>query len=166
MNNEILQRILRRFAYALPGGYTTRPFLNRLRGVKIGKNVWISQYVYIDEIHPDAVSIGDNTTIGLGCLIIAHLYWGPKRKLNAGKVCIGKDVFLGPHCVVLPNVKIGDGAVIQAGSVVSREIPPGTLWGPPRIKPLAKVTVPLTHKNSFDLFMKGIRPLGYEDSGM
>lgn len=163
MTNEILQRFLRRISYFLPGGYTVRPSLHRMRGVKIGKNVWISQYVYIDEIHPEAVSIDDNSTIGIGTSIIAHLYWGPKRRLSAGKVCIGKDVFLGPHCIVLPNVKIGDGAVIQAGSVVSREIPTGTLWGPPRIKPLAKVTTPLTHKNSFDQFMKGIRPLSYDE---
>jgi hypothetical protein len=43
--------------FSVPGGYRLRPFLHRMRGVKIGKNVWISQYVYIDELHPDAVTI-------------------------------------------------------------------------------------------------------------
>jgi hypothetical protein len=44
-------------AFLFPGGDTLRPWLHRRRGVKIGKNVWISQYVYIDELHPEALTI-------------------------------------------------------------------------------------------------------------
>lgn len=159
MFKEICQRLLRKIAYTIPGGYSIRPFLHRLRGVKIGKNVWISQYVYIDEIHPEAISIGSNTTIGLNSSIIAHLYWGPKKKKYSAHVTIGKNVFIGPHTVILPNVKIGDGAVIQAGTVVSHDIPPGTLWGPAKSKALARVTIPLTCESSFKEFVKGLRPL-------
>ena len=80
MINRITQSLLRRLAYSVPGGYRLRPFLHRLRGVKIGKNVWISQYVYIDEIHPEAISIGDNTTIGIRTSIVADFYWGPRKR--------------------------------------------------------------------------------------
>ncbi|RLB76932.1 MAG: acyltransferase, partial [Deltaproteobacteria bacterium] len=68
-------RVLHKLSVILPGGYTIRPGLHRLRGVRIGKNVWISQKVYIDELHPKAVSIGDNCTIGLRTSIFTHLYW-------------------------------------------------------------------------------------------
>lgn len=159
MYKRLVQSILRRMAYSFPGGYSICPYLHRLRGVKLGKNVWISQYVYIDEIHPEAISIGDNTTIGLGVTIVAHFYWGPRRDNYRAKVKIGNNVFIGPHCVILPQVTIGDGAVIQAGTVVSRDVPAGTLWGAPKAKPLARVTVPLTHMNSADEFVNGLRPL-------
>lgn len=154
------QRFLNRLAFFMPGGYNIRPHLHKLRGVKIGKNVFISQYVYIDELHPDAVTIGDNSNIGMRTSIFAHFYFGSKRSnKHSGKVTIEDNVFIGPHCVILPNVRIGKGAVIQAGTVVSKNVPPQTLWGPPRPGPIAKVTVPLTHRYLYKDFLKGIRPL-------
>lgn len=154
------QRFLNRIAFFMPGGYSLRPLLHRLRGVHIGKNVWISQYVYIDELHPSAVTIGDNSSIGLRTSIITHLYWGPIRAAgNAGKVHIEENAFIGPHCVILPGSHIGKGSVIQAGTVVSRNVPPETLWGPPKSGPLARVTVPLTADFSYEEFIKGLRPV-------
>lgn len=155
-----LKRFLNRVSYFMPGGYGLRPQIHRLRGVRIGKNVWISQYVYIDELHPEAVTIGDNTSIGLRTSIFTHFYWGPQKKPEyAGKVDIEENVFIGPHCVILPNVHIGRGAVIQAGTVVSQDVPPETLWGSPKSGPIARVTVPLTHHYSYEEFIKGIRPV-------
>ena len=86
-----------------------RPWLPRRREVHIGEKVWISQYVYIDEIHPEGVTIGDNCTIGLRTSIFSHFYWGSRKDNNHGKVVIEKNVFIGPHCVILPNVRIGGG---------------------------------------------------------
>lgn len=152
--------MLHKIAMVAPGGYRMRPYLHRLRGVNIGKGAWISQYVYIDEIHPDSVTIGENVSIGLRTSLITHFYWGPRRAAHAaGPIIIEKNCFIGPHCVILPNVKIGQGAVIQAGTVVSRNVPAGMLWGHPKSGPLAKVTVPLTHNSSYDAFAKGLRPI-------
>jgi acetyltransferase-like isoleucine patch superfamily enzyme len=157
---DLFQRFLNRIAYFIPGGYRIRPLIHCLRGVHIGRNVWISQYVYIDELHPEAVIIGDNSSIGLRTSIFTHFYWGPQKSAeHAGNVHIDENVFIGPHCVILPNVHIGKGAVIQAGTVVSRNVPPETLWGPPKSGPIARVTVPLTHYYSYDEFIKGLRPI-------
>ncbi len=156
---DIIQRILRRVAFTIPGGYSVRPMLHRMRGVTIGNGVWISQYVYIDELHPESIFIGDNTSIGIGTSIIAHLYWGPKKADHKGKVIIGKDVFIGPHCVILPDVIIGDKSVIQAGSVISRDVPEATLWGAPKSTAIARITTPLTHHFSYEKFIRGLRPL-------
>lgn len=137
-----------------------RPMLHRLRGVKIGKNVWISQFVYIDELHPDAVTIGNNCSIGLRVSIISHLYWGPKRDTgHIGPVVIEDDVFIGPHSVILPNVRIGRGAVIKAGTTVAKNVPAGVLWGAPDPGPLARVTVPLSPEHDYEEFVMGLRPL-------
>jgi acetyltransferase-like isoleucine patch superfamily enzyme len=141
-----------------PGGYSVRPFLHKLRGVKIGNDVWVSQYVYLDEIHPEAITVGANVSIGLRTTVIAHLYWGPRKSTeHAGPVHIGDDVFVGPHCVILPNVTIGTGAVIVAGTTVSQNVPPHTVWGVPRAGPLATATVPLTHEFSYELFRRGLK---------
>jgi acetyltransferase-like isoleucine patch superfamily enzyme len=135
-----------------------RPWLHKLRGVEIGKDVWIAQLVYIDEIHPEMVTIGDNSTVGLRTSIFAHMYWGGRRE-SCGRVIIEKDVFIGPHCLILPNVRIGQGAVIKGGTVVTRDVPPFTFWGLPQAGPLARVTIPLTWEYSYEEFVKGLRPI-------
>lgn len=129
-----------------------------MRGTRVGKNVWIGQFVYIDELHPGDVTIGDNCTIGLRTSIFTHFYWGPRRAASNGKVIIEKDVFVGPHCVILPNVHIGEGAVIKAGTVVSRNVPPHTFWGSPPAQALGVATVPLTAEHTYEEFLGGVRP--------
>lgn len=68
-------------------------------------------------------------SIGLRTSIFTHFYWGPQKSAeHAGKVHIDENVFIGPHFVILPCVNVGKGAVIQAGTIVSHDIPPETLW--------------------------------------
>ena len=55
MKGRMLQRLLGKLAMIAPGGYTLRPWLHRKRGVQIGKHVWISQLVYLDELHPENI---------------------------------------------------------------------------------------------------------------
>lgn len=159
MFKSIINRFLHGIAFIIPFGDSVRPFLHRLRGVKIGKNVWISKFVYIDDNHPECVEIGDNSTIGLRTTIFTHTYFGKRIKNNPNKVIIGKNVYIGPHCLILPNVTIGDNSVIKGGTVVSRNVPPNTLYGIPNPEPLATVTVPLTSEFGYEEFLKGLRPL-------
>lgn len=163
--NTIISRTLHRLAYFAPGGYKVRPMMHKLRGVHIGKNVWISQLVYIDEIHPEAITIGENASIGLRTSIIAHVYWGPRKKTRAYKeVVIEKDVYIGPHCLILPGVHIGEGAVIKGGTVLTRNVPAHTFWGAPEGGPIARVTVPLINTYSYDQFVNGLRPIRQKSS--
>ncbi len=152
------KRILHKLAFFLPGGFSVRPWLHRLRGANIGRHVWIAQLVYIDELHPERLSVGDNCTIGLRTSIFTHLYWGPRKEGSNGRVVIEEDVFIGPHCVILPNVRIGRGSVIRAGTVVTRNIPPHTLWGAPAGELIGQVTVPLTPEHTYEEFVQGLRP--------
>lgn len=52
-----------------------------------------------------------------------HLDQLPRK----GDTVIGNDVWLGRECVILPGVRIGDGAIVAARSVVSRDVPPYTV---------------------------------------
>ena len=155
-------RLLAKIAMFAPGGYTLRPWLHKRRGVQIGKNVWISQLVYIDEAHPENVILGENVTIGLRTTIFAHFYSGgytsPKQ---AGKVVIEKNVYVGPHCVIFHDVTIGEGSVIAAGTMVSKNVPPGVLYGPPTSSNLAQVTRPLIlgENMNYEHFLLGLRKL-------
>lgn len=161
MIKRMLNAVLARLALLAPGGYSLRPTLHRLRGVKIGPRCWISQNVYIDELYPDAVTIGDGCTIGMRTSIFAHFHWGGRQDNGGAKpVVIGKGVFIGPHCVILPGVRIGDGSVIRAGSVVTRNIPPRMFWGGSVAAPVARITVPLGADSSYEEFVRGLKPLG------
>jgi len=155
--HRILGATLGRLAMVLPGGTNVRPRLQRWRGVRIGRGVWLGLYVSIDELHPEALTIGNNCTIGMRTTILTHFYWGPARPAANGTVVIEDNVFVGPHCVILPNVRIGEGAVIQAGTVVTQNVPPRTLWGAASAGPLASATVPLTATQGYAGFLRGLK---------
>jgi len=162
MATNLSSRILSKIAFFAPGGYSLRPWLHKKRGVKIGKNVWISQYVYIDEAHPEDITLEDNVTIGLRSTLFTHFYSGdyiPGKKI--GKITIKKNAYIGPHCVIFHDVTIGEGSVIAAGSMISKDVPPGVLYGPPAPSSLARVTRPLVKGKDMDYtkFLLGLRPL-------
>lgn len=48
---------------------------------------------------------------------------------HKGDIVVGSDVWIGRESVIMPGVKIGDGAIIAAYSVLSRDVPPCTLFG-------------------------------------
>lgn len=104
--------------------------------------------------------MGDNSSLALRCTVFAHFHRGPRLKSGGFKpVVVEADVFVGPHCVILPGVRIGKGSVIKAGTVVSRNIPPGVFWGSSAEGPIARVTVPLTPAHSYEEFMLGLKPI-------
>jgi acetyltransferase-like isoleucine patch superfamily enzyme len=157
---NIWNRLFHKIAFVIPGGFSIRPRLHRMRGASIGTNVWISQYVYIDELHPEGVIIHDNCTIGIRSSIITHTYWG-KRKVIGGykEVIIEKNAYIGPHCVILPGAIIGEGAVIKGGTTVTGNVPAFTFWGYPNPGPLARITVPMTPEHEYEDFVRGLRPI-------
>lgn len=145
-------RFLQLLARAGPGEDSLRPMLHRARGVKIGKKVRIGYDVVLETARPDLISIGDGVSIGMRATIIAHF------KETHG-VRIGHDVFIGPGAIILPNVTIGDGAVIKAGTIVSQSIPPMTVvQGNPAV-PVARCETPLRQDVTLRTFSKGIKPL-------
>lgn len=156
---DLFQRLLGKVAFFAPGGGSLRPWLHRIRGAKLGKNVWIGEFVYIDAANPEALSIGDNCTIGLRTSIVTHTYRGRRRPSSGVSVVIEKDVFVGPHCLILPHIRIGEGAVIRGGTLVSRNVPARAFWGSPPADILAEATTPCTpDQYTYEDFLRGLRP--------
>ena len=161
MKKSLLRRITNRLlgflARVLPGATTLRPVLHRLRGVKITGRVFIGDDVYLENEYPENVEIQDGAQVCLRSVLLAHTR-------GAGKIVIGQNAFVGANTVITTapgrTVTIGEGAVIATSSVVSSDVPGFTLFGIPKGKPLARVTVPLTMETSFDDFLSGLKPLG------
>lgn len=161
--NRFLQ-YLARFA---PGAMSMRVSLHRLRGVKLGKGVFIGTDVLIETEHPSLVSIGNGVGISMRTVIIAH-FRGFGR-LGEGKprreytVRIEDDVYIGPGVIVLPNVTIGAGAVVSAGSVVTRSVRPLTMVQGNPARPVAKCGVVLGLHTPLREFYRHLEPLQYGD---
>ncbi|WP_205505166.1 CatB-related O-acetyltransferase [Pseudomonas viridiflava] len=51
-----------------------------------------------------------------------------KTQLNNRPVRVGNDVWIGAHAIILPGVTIGDGSIIGAGSVLTKDAPPYSIW--------------------------------------
>jgi len=139
-----------------------RPFLHRLRGVKIHGAVFIGDDVYLENEYPECIEICDGAQIALKSIILAH-FRGP------GKVIIGKNVRIGPNCVIAAShgktLTIGEGAFLAASCVTTKDVPPYTLIGGVPGKPIAKITVPMTFTTSYEDFQKGLRPIGKLEIG-
>src|SRR5438067_5574955 len=150
-------RILQLLARIAPGATTTRVRLNRWRGVNIGKDVWIGYDAIIETSCPHLVTIRDRAAIGIRATIIAH------NREQQG-VTIDEDATLGPGVIVLPNVTIGRGAIVTAGSVVTKSVPPKTMVQGNPAQPIARVEVPFGLDVSVKEFAKGLRSVAPRSS--
>jgi len=148
----LLNRVLQILARIAPGATTLRVRLNRWRGVKLGKDVWIGYDAIIETSHPELVTIKDGAAIGIRATIIAHF-----REQRG--VVIEEEASIGPGAMILPKVTVGRGAVVTAGSVVTQSVPPFTVVQGNPARPIAKCGIALTRKVSVQQFAKSLKPL-------
>ncbi len=147
-----INRVLQLLARIVPGAQTARVSLHRARGVKIGKNVWIGYDAILDTSRPHLITIADGVSIGMRVMIIAHF-----RETQG--VMIERDVFIGPGAIILPNVTIGEGSVVTAGSVVTKSVPPMTVVQGNPAASIARCGVPLTKEVNLKTFSRKLVPL-------
>lgn len=98
--------------------------------IKIGKNVVINNACCFQD--QGGITIGDGTLIGHQVVLatINHEL-SPSRRgdMTFAPIVIGKNVWVGAHATILQGVNIGDGAVIAAGAVVTKDVPANTVVG-------------------------------------
>lgn len=127
-----------------------RRFWYRLFGIKIGKGSTI--HMFASFYNPKNIKIGNDTIIGEWAvldgradLIIGNhvdiasnvmiynaehdVHSKDFTKARLEKVVIDDYVFIGPRAIILPGITLGRGAVVGAGAVVTKDVPPLTIVG-------------------------------------
>lgn len=95
--------------------------------MEIGKHTAFALMVMPDVMFPEKIKVGSNTIIGYNTTILAHEYLIEEYRL--GEVIIGDNVMIGANSTILPGVTIGDGAIVSAGTLVHKNVPPGSFVG-------------------------------------
>jgi len=102
------------------------------KNTRLGKNPNFNGLIVVGT---GLVAIGDNFHSGTGCLLINsnHNYEGKKIPYDdthiIKNIVIEDNVWLGNRVTILGGVKIGEGAIIQAGAVVVKSVPPLSIVG-------------------------------------
>jgi len=104
----------------------------RLRGTKIGRNVYIDKGVFIEGWRPYLVTIKDNVEIGPKVTIVAidSSYNAVSRgdiPILYGGVTIERNAYIGARAIILPGVTVGEYSIVAAGAVVTNDVPPRTV---------------------------------------
>lgn len=125
-----------------------RYFFDKYTGIPVGRYTYGYQYLSNDNVK----SIGAFCSIAEGQLIVSNdhrLDWittSPIASLKEfsfvgrdyvndymseedRKIIIGNDVWIGARCIIFEGVTIGDGAVIAAGSIIRKDVPPYAVVG-------------------------------------
>jgi acetyltransferase-like isoleucine patch superfamily enzyme len=160
----VKNRVLQLLARSSPGYGSLRVALHRWRGVRIGERVSIGYDVILETAHPAWISIGNDVQVGMRATFIAHmnqmrdLPW-EARVGQFVSIRIEDEVHLGPGVIILPKVTVGRGAVVAAGSVVTRSVPPMTMVQGNPARPIARCGIPLVAATDWNDFVCHLRPL-------
>jgi maltose O-acetyltransferase len=95
--------------------------------ITIGDSSTVNYGVLLDG--RSGLTIGDNASIceGTAILTLEHDVDDPHLALRGGSVEVGDYAFVGSYARILPGVTLGEGAVVGAGSVVTRDVAPYTV---------------------------------------
>ena len=127
MNNWLLSPLLPR---------KIRPWVLRKIGCNVGKNVFVGDSVKIDSGHSDLITIEDGVSIAGGTRLLCHQrdfsnYCVGDEYLALGyilkPIVLKKGCLVGMESFVMPGVTIGEGAVVGAGSLVTKAVPAWTI---------------------------------------
>lgn len=105
----------------------------RILGVSVGENTWISPTVVFSS-EPYLISIGKNVQVTNSVAFLTHGGGGAIRSQYPDFDCFGKIVvedyvYIGSNSIIMPGVTIGKGALVAAGSVITKSVAPHTVVG-------------------------------------
>ncbi len=132
-----------------PIGAKNRCRLERLRGVKIGKHVFLGGGNILDRVRPDLITIEDDVSLAGGVYILTHSNpTKPLREILGEEyhvikpVHIKRGAWIAINVVILPGVTIGENSIVATGSVVMKDVAPYTIVGGSPAKELKKISRP------------------------
>lgn len=113
-----------------------RPRLMRKMGCHVGKGCFIGDHVRIDYGHADMITLEDGVSIAGGTRLLCHQrdfkdYFVGSDYNTLGytikPIVLKKGCLIGMESFVLPGVTVGEGAIVGAGSLVTKDIPAWTV---------------------------------------
>tara|TARA_Y100001938_G_scaffold151066_1_gene245626 strand:- start:3482 stop:3919 length:438 start_codon:yes stop_codon:yes gene_type:complete len=110
------------YGCVLKKGVFIGPFVEIQSNVEIGDNTRISSHSFVCS----DVEIGSDCFIAHGVMFINDKFDAPLANWKSKNTIIGNGVRIGSNATILP-VKIGDNAIIGAGAVVTKDVPPNTV---------------------------------------
>lgn len=134
--NKIPSRHIRKWFYQLLGakiGKNTvvcrRVDMIFPKGLRLDNNVSVGWFVDLDA--RGGITVGHDTNISSHTKFItgSHDVDDPNFEASFKPITIGHHCWIGTGAIVLQGVTIGDGAVVAAGAVVTKDIPPYEVWG-------------------------------------
>ena len=145
--------------------------LQRARGVKIGKDTHIGPRVSIDDIYPNYAIIGDNVSLAGENMILTYdksfEYHNKISDSYVAPTIIEDNVWIAVGAIVLPGVTVGEGTIVAAGSIVTRDMPPLVLAAGNPAKPIKDLAEKLKYhylEKEFNKLMKKRKEMGYKGS--
>ena len=120
-----------------------------LLGVKVGQNVSIGLMAMIDVFYPELITLGNEVILGYNSTILCHEFLRFEYRL--GPVNIGDDAVICANSTILAGVNIGTGAVVAAGAVVDKDVPPYTMVGGVPARVIRKLDAEELKQNVFKI---------------
>lgn len=98
-------------------------YLTWFWGMDIHPTAEFSLSAHFDRTFPQGVHVGEESYIALYAMILAH----DTTRRKYAHTRVGRRCFIGARAVILPGVTIGDGSIVAAGSVVTKDVPPASI---------------------------------------
>lgn len=108
-----------------------RPATLRRLGAKVGKNVFIGDYVRVDLNHSDLLNIEDGVHVAGDVRLLCHkkdlskyglgMVYG-MQTYKYGEIRLCKNCAIGTGTIVMPGVTVGEGAIVGAGAMVTKDM--------------------------------------------
>jgi acetyltransferase-like isoleucine patch superfamily enzyme len=148
---NVKKKLLKLFAKQMPGcGVRIR--MLRMCGYIIGESVYIGEdFLIIDDLGETKsemqLTIGDRAAISPRVTFVMHTQPNDSRiapyvNSHKGSITVSADAWIGTGAVILPGVTIGEGAVVGANAVVTKDVPPYTMVGGVPAHKIKEVNVP------------------------
>ena len=113
-----------------------RPWVLKRVGCHVGKGCFVGDNVRIDTGHSDMITLEDNVSIAGGTRLLCHQrdftdYFVDSDYMKLGyiikPIILKRGCLIGMESFVMPGVTVGEGAIVGAGSLVTKDIPAWTI---------------------------------------
>lgn len=151
--NKLPSRHLRKWFYQMLGAKIGKDCFPSRRveillpmGLELGERVAVGWFAELDA--RAGIKIGNDTNVSSHVKLITGSHDVDDKEYTADfkPIEIGHHCWIGTGAIVLQGVKIGDGAVVAAGAVVTKDIPANEVWGGVPAKKIKDRECNLTYK--------------------